>query len=131
MGTNSSEQEAYAAANLRERLREIDLSEASEAYPHAGLVHDERRVAILNLLNLAYDGDIQDKQAYRDLVQPSGTETINRAVDEGNVSQMQYAVGLVDHTDDGQDAKTRVARMLGREGCIGLMLGPPGAGSEP
>ena len=128
MGSNSSEQEAYAAANLRERLKDIDLSDSAEAFAHAGLVQDERRQAVLNLLAMASDGDIQDTQAYRDLVQPAGTETITDAVKQGNVSQMQYAVGLVDHSQDGQDAKARVARMLSREGCIGLVLGPPGAG---
>jgi len=128
MGSNSSEQEAYAAANLRERLKDIDLSDSAEAFAHAGLVQDERRQAVLNLLAMASEGDIQDTQAYRDLVQPAGTETITDAVKQGNVSQMQYAVGLVDHSQDGQDAKARVARMLSREGCIGLVLGPPGSG---
>ncbi|MHB9288118.1 AAA family ATPase [Halobacteriales archaeon Cl-PHB] len=125
---SNNEQEAYAAANLREMLRDVDLSESREAYPHAGLVTDDRRQQVLNQLALACDGDISESEAYRDLVQPSGTETITEAVQSGNVSQMQYAVGLVDHTEDGQEAKTRLARELASEGCIGLVVGPPGAG---
>lgn len=128
MGSNSSEQEAYAAANLRERLKDIDLSDSAEAFAHAGLVQDERRQGVLNLLAMASDGDIQDTQAYRDLVQPAGTETITDAVKQGNVSQMQYAVGLVDHSQEGEDAKMRVARTLALEGSIALVNGPPGAG---
>ncbi|QSG11293.1 putative ATPase, AAA+ superfamily [Halapricum desulfuricans] len=126
--SNSNEQEAYAAANLRERLKKVDLSDTSEAYPHAGLVHDDRRLQVLNLLALATDSDIQDSEAYQDLVQPSGTETVNQAVDEGNVSQMQFTVGLVDHSKDGDEAKMRVARTLALEGSIALVNGPPGAG---
>ncbi|WP_436934090.1 AAA family ATPase [Halovenus marina] len=125
---SDSDQEAYAAANLRERMRDVDLSESKEAYPHAGLVSDDSRRNVLNHLALVADDDVQEYQAYQDLVQPSGTETLTRAVGDGNVSQMQYAVGLVDHTEDGQDALSRVARELAREGCVGLIVGPPGAG---
>jgi energy-coupling factor transporter ATP-binding protein EcfA2 len=124
----NSDQEAYAAANLRERLRDVDLSESKEAYAHAGLVQDDGKRQVLNQLAMIADDDVTQYQAYQDIVQPSGTETITQAVDDGNVSQMQYAVGLVDRTEDGEDVLTRVARSLTREGCIGLVVGPPGSG---
>lgn len=126
--TNSDEAAAYAAAGLREHLRDVDLGESSEAYPHAGLVQNQRSRLILNQLALAHDGNIQDTQAWEDLVRPEGTETITEAVREGRVSSMQFAVGMVDHSEDGGQAKPRLAQQLSNEGAIGLILGPPGAG---
>lgn len=124
------QQESMAAAHLRRRVQDLDLAESSEAYPHAGLVGDGRRMQVLNLLAMAYDGDISETQAYRDLVQPAGTETVGDAVEHGNVSQMQYVVGMVNHDKSAADRSTQawITEEILSEAYIGWVTGGPGSG---
>lgn len=127
----------YSAAQLREFLEGNLSGKESRAHPHAGMVDDEGQQEILNLLATVYDSGqhaalpdrLEDTTTYDEVAANSATEMLTEAVDQGNVTQIQHAVGLVDSdTDDGQAAKQRLAKALAREGAIILVTGPPGSG---
>lgn len=120
---SDAQQTTYAAAQLRERLGDVD-----EAHPHAGLVNDGDRRRLLSYLSTVCDGRIEDTEIFQDVVRAEATDALTEAVREGNVSEMQYAVGMVDHSKGGEAAKSRLARELTNEGMVALVLGAPGAG---
>jgi hypothetical protein len=102
--SRDSEQTTYAAAFLRERIRSDDVS---ETHPHAGIVPSDESRELLNTLATAFDSsqhpelsDVSDSDLYNTVLTNEGTDTLTQAVSEGNVSQMQYGIGQVDHEKD-------------------------------
>ncbi|CCQ34326.1 conserved hypothetical protein containing Zot domain [Halorhabdus tiamatea SARL4B] len=123
--TKVSEQVTYAAGQLRERLGEID-----EALPHAGVVQDDDRRALLSWLATIYGDDITETELYRDLVATESTDSLTEAVQHGNVSQMQYAVGLVNGDDDASETNTQawMRDAVLDEAYVGMVVGGMGTG---
>lgn len=131
MGRNS-EQTTYAAANLRENVVE---GAVNEAHAHAGMVQDTDARQLLDTLATAFDPDehdtlaaVEESDLYQTVLRNEATAALTDAVAAGNVSQMQFAVGMVDNSEDGRDALSRVAQALTNEGMVVGVLGPPGAG---
>ena len=123
--TKASEQVTYAAGLLSDRLGEID-----EALPHAGVVQDDDRRELLSWLANIYGDDITETELYQDLVATESTDSLTDAVEAGNVSQMQYAVGLVNGDDDAADTNTQAwmrDAILG-EAYVGMVVGGMGSG---
>ncbi|WP_247006324.1 helix-turn-helix domain-containing protein [Halorientalis litorea] len=102
--SNDGEQTTYAAAFLRERIRSGDVD---ETHPHAGMVPRDGPRELLNTLATAFDStqhtgmnDVTESELYQTILRNEGTDTLTDAVTEGNVSQMQYGIGQVDHEKD-------------------------------
>jgi hypothetical protein len=62
------------------------------------------------------------------IIRNASTVAVDRAYRDGNASMLQGMVGLTSSEGDAQDAVGTCAKRLTREGAIGLVLGPPGAG---
>jgi len=125
MTNNSSEQVTYAAAQVREELPELE-----EAHPHAGLVQDRGVRDLINYLASVCDGDVTETEIYQDIVRNEATDSLTDAVGHGNVSQMQYAVGMVSNERDATSAGTRawMRNALLDEAYVGMVVGGMGSG---
>ena len=117
------EQQSWAAAHVREEMPQLD-----DVHEHAGLIQDPGKRQLMSFLANVHDGDITETEIYQDIVRSEATESLTEAVDEGKVSQMRFAVGLIDNREEGADAYARIAGTLKNEGTIALVLGPPGSG---
>lgn len=134
-GDNASQQVTYSAAQLREGIRGGDVA---DAHRHAGLVPDTDARELLNFLATAFDGaahgdlpdEIEETALYKDIVRNKATDGLTDAVEAGNVSQMQYAVGMVNHDKDASDASTRtwLQNQVVSEAFVGMVTGGMGAG---
>lgn len=131
--TEKSEQVTYAAAQLRQKLLSGDVE---EAHLHAGLVADRDQRELLNFVSNIYDGgeglpdDLIDSRFYREVVSNASTDALTDAVEAGNVSVMQYGVGMVDHSHDANDASTRqwLRNQLVTEAGVFMVSGGMGGG---
>lgn len=123
--SDSSQQVTYSAAQLRENLPELD-----EAHPHAGLVQDAGKRRLISYLASVHEGDIEATDIYRDIVRNEATDSITDAVAEGNISEMQYAVGMVSNEHEYSDPATRMwlKGVIVSDAYIGWVTGGPGAG---
>lgn len=126
------DQQVYAAAQGREFLRNELKGKSNETVREfAGMIDDPETLDLLNYLCSLYRDagkNFLETRLADIIVRSASTRTIDRAYREGNVSQMQGMVGLTNHDADGDEALTRLAKALTNEGCIELILGPPGAG---
>jgi hypothetical protein len=130
--TDSSTQ-TFTAAQLREHLKR---DEVAELHPHAGLVDDDRVLALLNHYATAFraadDPDlperVEDLTLYQEVLMNAATETTTEAVQSGAVSPMQFSVGFVENSDDRQTGLTRILEEMRYEAFIGLVKGSPGTG---
>ena len=125
MSKDNSEQVTYAAGQLRERLGDIE-----EAHPHAGLVQDSGKRELINYLTSVHDGDFSETEVYQDVVRSEATDSLTDAVREGNVSEMQFAVGMVNHEKDASDASTQawLRNAILDEAYVGWVTGGMGSG---
>lgn len=112
-----------SAAHLRDNLPEIE-----DAHPHAGLIQALDKRQLISFLATVHGPEIVEEDIYRDIVRSEATESLTDAVKAGNVSQMQFAQGMVDNGKDGGDAFGRVSKALAAEGTVALVLGPAGSG---
>jgi len=94
-----AEQATYAAAQVREGLADLE-----EAHDHAGLIQDDGKRNLISFLATIHDGDVTDTEVYQDIVRNEATDSLTDAVAEGNVSQMQYAVGMVNHSENRSES---------------------------
>jgi len=116
---------AFAAAELGTEYRG---GPAEHVRPFAGLVDDEEIVALLNHYDSLLDEDIENTRLGKQILSNEMTETVERAVQRGNVSQMKNAMGLTNNTKDEQELLSDVSDRLATEGTIGLVIGSPGSG---
>lgn len=125
MSEKNSQQVTYAAGQLRETLPELE-----EAHPHAGLVQDSGKRELINYLASVYDGEITDTEIYQDIVRNEATDSLTDAVNAGNVSEMQFAVGMVNHDEKASDASTQawLRNAILDEAYVGWITGGMGSG---
>lgn len=125
MGNDSSQQVTYSAAQLRESLPDLE-----EAHPHAGLVQDTGKRRLISYLSGVCEGDITETDIYQDIVRNEATESLTDAVNAGNVSEMQFAVGMVNHEDDAADGSAQgwLRSAILSEAYVGWVTGGMGSG---
>ena len=124
MAEKNSEQVTYSAAQLRESLPELD-----NAHPHAGMVQDTPKRKLISYLATVYDGDVTDTEIFQDIVRNEATESLTDAVNAGNVSEMQFAVGMVNHSDDrDQSWQAWLRDAILSEAYVGWVTGGMGSG---
>jgi hypothetical protein len=123
---------AYAAGQARTYLRgELEGRDPKFIREFAGLVQDPETLDYLNYMCSLFaddEKDYLDTPDARDILQGSATATTDEAFEFGNVSQLQGIVGLVNQSEDGEQAILRMAQALAIEGMVALTLGPPGSG---
>lgn len=133
MGGSNRDQSVYAAGQAREFLQgELEGKENTWIERYAGLIDDDEVLDWLNYMCSIYQDNgmdfLETKQA-RIVLRSAATKTANEAFREGQASQLQGLVGLVHHErDDAGDAIDEIVDRLSQEGCIALVVGPPGAG---
>jgi hypothetical protein len=71
---------------------------------------------------------VEGTDLYQTILRNAATGTMSEAVEEGSVSQMQYAIGFVDNSDDRQTTFSRILEEMSYEAFIGLIKGRPGTG---
>lgn len=125
MGQDNSEQVTYAAGQLREELPDLE-----EVHPHAGLVQDDAKRDLINYLTSVHSGDFRETDIYQDIVRNEATDSLTDAVNAGNVSEMQFAVGMVSHDDDASEASTQawLRNAILDEAYVGWVTGGMGSG---
>lgn len=129
----SGEQSVYAAGQAREFLaNELSGKENRWIYEYAGLIEDAEVLDWLNYRCSIYadhDKDFLETRMARTVIKSAATHTTSEAFLEGNASQLQGIVGLVDHaSDSASEAIEEIGRRLAQEGTVCLVVGPPGAG---
>lgn len=109
--SRASEQVTYSAAQLRKRILG---GEVEESHAHAGLVPDDDARELLNTLATAFDpaqhaglDAVEESELFQTVLRNETTDTLTDAVTAGNVSQMQYAVGMVNHEKDAESGSYR------------------------
>jgi len=117
---------AYAAAEIGTVLRGDDPGESVREF--AGLIDDEQTLRLLNYYDSLLDQPIAETAVGQQIIARASTETVDRAVKNGSVSQMKTATGITGQDRDGHDFYGDVASRLEYEGAIGITFGPPGAG---
>ncbi|AQL43939.1 hypothetical protein BV210_15055 [Halorientalis sp. IM1011] len=85
-----------------------------ESHPHAGMAPDADPRELLNTLATAFDPNahpgldsVEDSELYQTILRNEATDALTDAVEAGNVSQMQYAVGMVNHEKDAESGSYR------------------------
>jgi len=134
---SQSNEIVYSAAQGREFLRgELEDKPNEWVREFAGMVDDPRTLDVLNhycsLWHEMEDNDLPrhflDSRMGQLIIRNASTVAVDRAYRDGNASMLQGMVGLTSSEGDAQDAVGTCAKRLTREGAIGLVLGPPGAG---
>ena len=125
--TEQGEQVAWASAHVRESLPDLE-----EVHPHAGLVQNSGKRSLVNYLAAVYDGDITETEIYRDIVMTEATDSLTDAVSAGNVSQMQYAIGMVSNEKSAKSGGTQawMRNALLSEAYVGMVVGGMGSGKS-
>ncbi|MFD1585506.1 hypothetical protein ACFR9U_00810 [Halorientalis brevis] len=130
----ASEQVTYAAAQLRKHVSEGAIN---EAHAHAGMVPNPDARELLNSLATAFDpaahsglDSVEDSELYQTILRNKATDALTDAVEAGNVSQMQYAVGMVNHDKDAESRSYRAwlhSTLISEATCL-FVTGGMGAG---
>ena len=127
----------YSAAQGREFLRnELEDKPNEWVREFAGMIDDPYTLDLLNhycsLWREMEDDELPrrflDSRMGQIIIRNASTQAVDRAYRDGNASMLQGMVGLTSSEADAQDAVGTCAKRLTREGAIGLVLGPPGAG---
>lgn len=144
----SDEKAGYAAQDLREHVRNQLSTENRDFYGHAGLIEDRHTTRLLNYLESLYplirrhdkketgeEGqglpyDLEDTELAKLVRRNAATETVTKAVQEGNVSAMKHAVGNVSTTSDisGYKAIQWLQKQVAREAYVSYTWGHMGTG---
>lgn len=131
---SASEQVTYSAAQLRKRVAE---GAVKEAHPHAGMVPNADARELLNTLATAFDpadhpelDSIEESELYQTILRNEATSALTDAVEAGNVSQMQYGVGMVNHDNSADNASAQgwLRSVLLSEAYVGWVTGGMGSG---
>jgi hypothetical protein len=129
---SNSDQAVYAAGQAREYLNNaLEGKENTWIYEHAGYIRDRRVLDWLNYrcsLYRQHGKNFLDTKLAKNVIRSAATRTADRALGEGNASELQGIVGLTRHEKDANDAMAEIVDRLADEGCVALIVGPPGAG---
>ena len=137
-----------ASAEVREWTRGNKPQQPEEVHSHVGLVGDDRVRDLLSTLAQHYDPDvaaelageeieaadmpprIEQTQLYRMLLQREGTETLTRAIHQGETQTQSFAVGDPAAQSDisGIGAIQELTDMLTTSAPIFYIFGEPGSG---
>lgn len=134
MSGDKSDQEAYAAGQLREFIQgNVDGKPNDWVHKVAGLVDDEETLRLISYYISLYQDrgkDFTETRLYEVIVQTAATKSASNALDQGNLSKMQGHVGLVDHTEDANDPSVRdwMRRRVVDEAYVGFITGGMGKG---
>lgn len=122
---NDAKQTTYAAGSLREQLPEIE-----DVHAHAGLVADPERRKLLSYLATVHGDEIEETEIYKDIVRTEATDSMTDAVEAGNVSQMQFAQGMVNNTRSASDPDEPMwmRSQLLSEAYVGFVFGGMNSG---
>ncbi|EMA26693.1 hypothetical protein, partial [Haloarcula argentinensis] len=122
----------YSAAQGREFLRnELENKSNEFVREFAGMINDPDVLDFLNRYCGIYEErgkDFLDSHVGKQIVRSAATSMVDRAYREGNVSQLQGMVGIVNQDREASDALTEIVTRLAQEGTIAVVTGPPGAG---
>ncbi|WP_323192878.1 ATP-binding protein [Halostella sp. PRR32] len=123
----------YAAGQTREFLKDaLESNENEFIRRYAGYIDDPKVLDWLNYQCSIYEDhgeNFLSTRLAKVVIESAATRTANDAFKEGNAAQLQGLTGLVSQTDDdGEEAVQLVADRLASEGCICLVVGPPGSG---
>jgi hypothetical protein len=123
MTEDNAEASSLSAANLREALRrgDIDASEASGVF-------ESSEVEEAVLFEEAVNPEFEDDELRNVIVEKEQSKSIARAVENGNISKMQFLQGYVDNTESEEDGIARLKPYLRQEACIVAIVGPPNSG---
>jgi hypothetical protein len=132
MASSGREDAAYAAGQAREFLRG-ELEGKPNRYHHAfaGLLDDPdlvRWLAYQCSLWAADGRDYTQTDEFERIMRSAASVSLDEAFREGNISQLQGSIGLVNQSGDAADALAEIVRRLAHEGTIAVVTGPPGAG---
>jgi len=130
--SDDSKQKTLSAAHLSEKVQEGD----DGVHPHAGFVPETQPRDLLNHLATTFDervhaaADVRETTLYQDIAKNARSNALTEAVQEGNVSQMQYNLGRVDYSEDASDAgfTTWRRRQLVSEAAVFFLTGGMGTG---
>lgn len=133
MGDRSSDQEAYAAGQLREFIKgNVDGKPNDWVNAYAGVIDDEDVIRFLNYWDslMGPDTDITETRVGKLIITNHATVSASNALEEGNLSKMQGHVGLVDHAEDANDPSVRdwMRRRVVDEAYVGFITGGMGKG---
>lgn len=132
MSRRQSDQTVYAAAEGREFLRGALEGKSNEFINEfAGLIDDAETLDLLNHYCSIWRDEGEnflDTRLAAVIIRSASTRMYDRAVREGNVSQMKSAVGLTSQEKDAEDVIGIIASRLADEGAVAVVVGPPGAG---
>lgn len=134
MSEKKTDQAVYAAGQAREFLSNaLDGKENTWIYEYAGYVDDPKVLDWLNYHCSIYEDhgeNFLETRKAQIVLASAGTHTANDAFAEGNPSQLQGLVGLVDHTDDAADPSTRdwMRRRVVDSAYVGFITGGMGKG---
>ena len=117
--------DTWVPAEVAETLRDGETDLVRE---YAGLVDDPETLRLLNYYDSILDDPVEDTRIGQEILANAATETVDRAVRDGNVNQMKAVTGLTNQNKDGKDFYGDAASRLEHEGAIGILFGPPGAG---
>lgn len=132
------EESLPAAAHFREAVRG-HKPEDVETFEHVGLADDPDVRRLLSHLAAHYSpreserampADVTETRLWQILVGKESTETLTRAVREGRLDQMSYAVGDPALRSDvsGLKAIESIEQIMDREAPILYIFGEPGSG---
>ncbi|NHN41240.1 hypothetical protein G9C85_06260 [Halorubellus sp. JP-L1] len=130
--SGNSDQAVYAAGQAREYLANaLEGKENTWIYEYAGYIRDGRVLDWLNYRCSLYaerGEDFLETELAKDVIRSAATRTADHAFGDGNASELQGIVGLTRHEKDANDAMAEIVDRLADEGCVALIVGPPGAG---
>jgi hypothetical protein len=130
--SSNSDQAVYAAGQAREFLNNaLEGKENTWIYEYAGYIRDGRVLDWLNYRCSLYaerGEDFLETEIAKNVIRSAATRTADHALGEGNPAEMQGMVGLTRHEKDASDAMDEIVDRLTDEGCVSLVVGPPGAG---
>ena len=138
MSDSSDRDRLPAAAHLREAVRG-HKPESVESHTHVGLADDQTVRRLLSHLAAHYDpresnrdmpADVENTKLWQMLVGKESTETLTRAISEGRLDQMSFAVGDPGARADvsGLKAIDAIEEIMDREAPILYIYGEPGSG---
>ncbi|ELZ62292.1 hypothetical protein, partial [Haloferax sp. ATCC BAA-646] len=131
-GRSQDRNPIYSAAQGREFLRnELENKSNEFVREFAGMINDPDVLDFLNRYCGIYEErgkDFLDSHVGKQIVRSAATSMGDRAYREGNVSQLQGMVGIVNQDREASDALTEIVTRLAQEGTIAVVTGPPGAG---
>jgi len=139
MSQGQSEREKWmAAAEAREYARGNKPNDPDDVLPHVGLVEDAETRRLLNHLAECYDptlseslpARVEDTRLYQKILQRAATNTVSRAVNNGDVQTQSFLVGDPAAQSDvsGIKAISKLRDLVAEAAPLFYLFGAPGGG---